>query len=50
MASTVDTREGEVAVGLDLADLLANVLVVNDLEGLKFLGREFLLTRPLKGI
>ena len=50
MASAKDTGEGKVAVGLDLADLLANVLVLHDLEILKLSSGELLLAGPLKSL
>lgn len=50
VASTVDTSESEVAMRLDLTDLLANVLVVDNVERLKLLGSKLLLAGPFKGV
>jgi hypothetical protein len=50
VACAVDAHEGEVAVSLDLTNLLVNVLIVDNLEGFKLLRSELLLARPLEGL
>lgn len=50
MTASVDTHESKVAVGLVLADLLALVLVVHDLQVLHGSRRELLLPRPFESL
>lgn len=50
VATSIDTHESKVTVGLELADLLALVLVVHDLDILQGSRRELRLSRPFKGL
>lgn len=50
MARTVQTHEGEVAVGLDLANLLALVLALGDLKILQGGSGELLLAGPFQSL
>lgn len=50
MTAAVKTHEGEVAVALDLADLLALVLVVDDLDIFQRKGSVLFLAGPFQGL
>lgn len=50
MATAVESHESEVAVGLDLADLLAGVLVLLNDKVFQLQASVLLLTGPLKGL
>lgn len=50
MATAKQTHEGEVTGGLNLTNLLALVLIVDDLEIFKLSGGIFFVTAPLKSI
>lgn len=50
MTTAVKTHEGEVAVALDLADLLALVLVVDDLDIFQRKGSVLFLAGPFQGL
>lgn len=49
VATAIETHEGEVAMGLDLADLLALVLILDHDQVLQLSGGIFSLSGPLKG-
>lgn len=49
VATTIETHEGEVAMGLNLADLLARVLIVDNDQILQLSGGIFSLSGPLQG-